>query len=457
MLILKDGQKTLWEELLPQEIRTLSGELEKVDKYLDDSSFFEPYLEHFNSKTGRPTVKIETYIRMMYLKDRYQLGFETLVKEVSDSISWRIFCRIGITDKVPHSTTLIKLTKKYGCETVDEINQLLLQKAKKQKLIRGQKLRVDTTIIESDIHYPTDAGLLQDGIKAITRTVTKIKESGAAKRTEFNNRTRSIKKRVLNIAKVTRRRSGEAIKEIDKITTEIITTAESVVEQASNVLKNAAHKIWRDGEKVTGSIIHLVENLKENIEISQRIIKQSKQVVSGNRAIPDRIVSIHDIDAKPIKKGKPQKPTEFGYKVAVQETEDNIITGYEVHRGNPSDESLLAESLEKHQRIFGKAPRYVAADRGFGSKANEQLCYDKGVHKTSLPKRGRLSKKQKAKEKQPVFKRLQRWRAGIEARISVLKRKYGLDRSRFRGYKGTQIWVAHGIFAHNLQRIAAMM
>lgn len=457
MLILKDGQKTLWDELLPQEVKALSEELERVDRYLDDPRFFEPYLERFNSKTGRPTVKIETYIRMMYLKDRYQLGFETLVREVSDSISWRMFCRIGITDKVPHSTTLIKLTKKYGWDTIDELNQLLLEKARDQKLIRGRKLRVDTTVIESDIHHPTDAGLLHDSVKAITRTVEKIKQSGAAQRTEFNKRTRSIKKRVLNIAKVTRRRTGEAINEIDKITTEIITTAESVVEQGLTVLKNAAHKIWRDGEKSSGSTRHLVETLKDKVDISQRIIEQSKQVVSGNRVIADRIVSIHDIDARPIRKGKPKTPTEFGYKVAIQETEDNIITGYEVYRGNPSDESLLAESIEKHQKLFGKAPRSVAADRGFGSKNNEQLCQDKGVQRISLPKRGRLSKKQKAKEKQPAFKRLQRWRAGIEARISVLKRKYGLGRSRFRGYEGTRTWVGYGIYAHNLHKIAAML
>ncbi|MBO8170119.1 MAG: ISNCY family transposase [Thermoanaerobacteraceae bacterium] len=457
MLVLRNGQMTLWEQVLPQEVQILSDELRTVDEYLDDPRFFEPYLRRFNTRIGRPTIKVETYIRLMYLKFRYQLGYETLVKEVADSISWRKFCRISLDEKVPHSTTLIKLTKKYGSETIDELNQLLLEKAKEQKLIRGRKLRVDTTVIESDIHHPTDAGLLQDGIKVITRTVKKIKETGVAVRTKFQDRTRSVKKRVLNIAKVLKRRTGQAIEEVNKITADILTKAESTVEEATTILKNASHKIWRDGDKASSKAKQLVQKLKEQIDVNKRVIEQSKEVVSGNRKIPDRVVSIHDTEARPIRKGKLKAPTEFGYKVLVQETEDRLITGYEVHRGNPSDESLLAECLDKHEKLFGKAPWGVATDRGFGSKANEELCAKKGVKRASLPRRGRLSQKQKAKEKENWFKRLQRWRAGGEGTISVLKRKYGLRRSLSRGYQGTKIWVASGIFAYNLQKLASLI
>ena len=457
MLVLKDGQITIWEYILPKEVQVLSKELQKIDEILDDPIFFEPYLKKFNVRIGRPSVKVETYIRMMYLKFRYQLGYETLVKEVSDSISWRKFCRIGLEKEVPHSTTLIKLSKKYGPELIDELNKLLLKKARDQKLIRGRKLRIDTTVIESDIHHPTDARLLQDSIKGIIRTVRKVKESGAAIRTKFRDRNRSVKKRVLNISKAAKRRTGEAVKEIDKITTKIIAIAETVIKEATDVLKNANHRLWRDGKKASNSTKHLVEKLKDDIQIAQIIIDQSKQVVSGNRNIPDRIVSIYDTDARLIKKGKPKKPTEFGYKVLIQETEDHIITGFEVYMGNPSDDTLLSDSLEKHRELFGKAPWGVAGDRGFSSKANEELCVKEGVKRISLPKKGKLSKKQKAKEKQPAFRRLQRFRAGIEARISLLKRKYGLSRSLSRGYQGTKAWVGNGIFAYNLQKIASMV
>ena len=352
MLVLKNGQMTVWDELLPKEVKALSEELQKIDEILDDQSFFEPFIERFNTKIGRPSIKVETYIRMMYLKHRYQLGYETLVKEVSDSISWRRFCRIDLTLKVPHDSTLIKLTHKYGPEIIDELNNLLLEKAKDQKLIRGRKLRVDTTVIESGIHYPNDAGLLHDSIKAITKKVKKIKESGAAKRVKFQDRTRSVKKKVLNIVKVSKRRTGDAINEIDKITEKIIKTTETALKEATNVLKNAKHKLWRDGENASSKTKHLVEDLKKHMKAVDQIVQQSKQVVSGNRSIPDRVVSIHDTDARPIKKGKPRNPTEFGYKLIIQETEGHVITGYGVYKGNPSDEALLAESLKKHKKLL---------------------------------------------------------------------------------------------------------
>ncbi|MBA1337139.1 MAG: hypothetical protein HPY66_3575 [Firmicutes bacterium] len=457
MLVLRNSQITIWEQILPKELQVLPEELRRIDECLDDKRFFEPYIDKSNTKIGRPSVTVETYIRMMYLKFRYQLGYETLVKEVSDSISWRKFCRISLDEEVPHSTTLIKLTKKYGAETVEELNRLLLEKARDQKLIRGRKLRIDTTVIETDIHHPTDARLLQDTIKVITQTVKKIKESGAAIRTKFQDRNRSVKKKALNISKMAKRRTGEAIKEIDKITEKIISVAEDVIEEATGVLRNAYHKLWRDGKNASRRTKQLVEKLTEQLQVAQRVIDQSKQVISGNRNIPDRIVSIYDTDARPIKNGKPKNPTEFGYKVLIQETEEGVITGYELYCGNPADDTLLSNSLEKHQELFGKAPCGIAADRGFGSKANEELCEKEGVKRISLPKKGKLSKKQKVKEKQPAFRRLQRFRAGIEARISLLKRKYGLGRSLSRGYQGTKTWVGNGIFAYNLQKIASMI
>jgi len=131
----------------------------------------------------------------MYLKFRYQLGYETLVQEVDDSIKWKKFCHIPLDKKVPHSTTLIKLTNLYGSEMVEELNHLLVQKAAEEKIIRGRSLRVDTTVVPSDIHYPTDASLLSDGIRVITRTVKQIKKAGAAIRTDFHNRQRTVKKK----------------------------------------------------------------------------------------------------------------------------------------------------------------------------------------------------------------------------------------------------------------------
>src|SRR5580704_11949298 len=155
MLRLRDGQSTVWEELLPAEARLLSAELAAVDSLLDDDRFLRPFVEKFSCPIGRPTIPMETYLRLMYLKHRYTLGYETLVKEVTDSLSWRRFCRIRLDEPVPHSTTLIKLTKRCGTATVDDLNATLLRTAVERKVLHSRRLRVDTTAMEADVRYPT--------------------------------------------------------------------------------------------------------------------------------------------------------------------------------------------------------------------------------------------------------------------------------------------------------------
>jgi IS5 family transposase len=149
-----DPQTTIWELLLPEEAKRLPAELARVDAYLDDEHFIAPWRGLFSARLGRPSVPVDTLLRLLYLKHRYGLGYETLCKEVSDSISWRRFCRIGLDRPVPHPTTLVKLVRRAGPEVVDELNAVLLAKLAAGKLLRARKLRVDTTVVEADIDYP---------------------------------------------------------------------------------------------------------------------------------------------------------------------------------------------------------------------------------------------------------------------------------------------------------------
>ena len=171
MLRIHQNQLTLWDALLPEPLLNLSVELAYVAQFLDGERFMIPFLENFQTKMGRSTVPVQTYLRLMYLKFRYQLGYETLVQKVSDSIAWRRFCRIAIDGKVPDASTLIKARKRYGEDTVEQLNELLVKKLSEQKVIRHRKFRTDTTVVKSDIHHPTDAALLQDGIRTITGMV----------------------------------------------------------------------------------------------------------------------------------------------------------------------------------------------------------------------------------------------------------------------------------------------
>lgn len=457
MLIIKDPQQCLWEAVLPPEILELNDELKMVDIILNDERFTLPFVERFYTTIGRPTTPVETYLRLMYLKFRYQMGYETLVKEVSDSIKWRKFCHIRLDQKVPHSTTLIKLTHLYGEETIKELNTLLVQKAAEEKIVRGRKLRVDTTVVPSDIHYPTDASLLADGIRVITRTVKQIQKAGAAVRTEFHNRQRTVKNKMLSITKLLKRRTGLAYTEVRNITEKIMETAQEVVESGNKVLKNARHYLWRQGKDASNQLKNLIQKLEKNFFLTQRIIQQTTQVQEGNLHIKDRIVSIFDVNARPIRKGKLNSPTEFGRKVLIQDTEEHVITHYEIYQGNPSDDTLLLDAVDKHIQNTGRIPRAVATDRGFSSSKNEEAIYLLGVKRCSLPRKGKLNTDRKKYQSQPWFRRLQRWRAGGEAIISLLKRKFGLNLCRFRQDNGTETWVGYGILAYNLKQIATLM
>lgn len=445
MLKLHQAQGTLWDSILPEPLRSLPPELEQVDQLLDDERFLQPFLERFHTKKGRPTVPVETYLRLMYLKFRYELGYETLVREVSDSLHWRRFCRINLDQKVPDATTLIKARKRFGEETIRQLNQTLVQKLKEEKILKHRKLRTDTTVMEADIHHPTDAGLLQDGVKAITRIVRKIQKTASHAVEGFQDRTREVKEHLFSMTKVLRRRCRESWEEVDRITQQVIEVTEGVCSQAQEVLEKAKNKAKSQQQ-----------HLKEAIARTGRLLDQAKQVVAGNRSIPDRMVSFHDPDARPIKKGKLSKTTEFGYKVRIDETESGFITGYEVYLGNPSDEALLLSAVENHRVLFGSLPHAVTTDRGFSSPKNEEQLTEMGVSHVSIPRRGKKSKRRTEYERQPWFQNLQRFRAGGEAKISLLKRKYGLSRSWFRGHAGSKAWAGMGIMAHNLRRAAVM-
>ncbi len=455
MLRLRQPQLTIWDEILPPEACSLNEELAKVDAILDDPRFLAPFQEKAK-RIGRPTVPMETYLRLMYLKFLYQFGYEVLVREVRDSLQWRRFCRIPLHERVPDATTLIKLTHRYGPEMVEEVNKLLIQKAREEKVLRGRKLRVDTTVVEADIHHPTDAGLLSDGVRVITRAVRHLQAAGVAAGAAFRNRTRSVKRRILAISKVLRRRTGEAYQEVRGITGEVLEVTRQVVAQARQVLEQARQQVERMDEKAAGRAKALAEKLQTWIERTERVIQQTVQVQAGNVRIRDRLVSLFDPDARPISKGKQPIKTEFGYKVFLRETEERLITGYEVLEGNPADDTLLVGAVKQHIETFEQPPKEVATDRGFAAAANERALQELGVRRVSSPRRGKVSEARRAHQRQFWFRRLQKWRAGGEATISVLKRKYGLGRSRFQGRDGTRTWVGFGVLSYNLHRLVTM-
>ncbi len=195
MLRTVSDQPTLWESVIPECLMGLPGDLAEIDELLDDQRFFEPFKAFFDPVMGRPSIPMETYLRMMFLKYRYRLGFEPLCAEVADSLAWRRFCRVPLGTRVPHPTTLMKITSRCGTDAIDGLNEALLAKAHEDKLVRLDKVRADTTVVEANVAYPTDSGLLAKGVAKLAKLTAAIKAAGLATRTTFRDRTRSVRRR----------------------------------------------------------------------------------------------------------------------------------------------------------------------------------------------------------------------------------------------------------------------
>jgi IS5 family transposase len=471
------GDVSLWEAVLPPEVLRLPEQLARVDALLDDPVFFAPFVPFFDPRVGRPSTPMETYLRMMFLKFRYHLGYESLCREVSDSITWRRFCRIPIDGNVPHPTTLMKLTTRCGVVAVDGCNEALLAKAAKAKLLRTTRLRADTTVVPADVAYPTDSGLLAKAVRRIAVTGRRIQAAGGATRTRVRDRSRSAGKRAHGIAAKLRLRSAqgkdEAQATVRRITAELATLAERSATDAEALLANARRALRRAQAKAEalaaaggkdaaagrrrGRLRRAVNDLSELLEVTRRIAAQTRQRLSGSTPPgATRRVSLHDGDARPIAKGQLGKPVQFGYKAQVVDNDDGVVLDHTLHQGNPADAPQLAPAVERVMARTSRKPRTVTADRGYGEASVDHALQELGVRHVVIPRKGKPGKARQAQEHRPAFRKHVKWRTGSEGRISSLKRGYGWDRTRIDGTAGAQIWTGQGVFAHNLVKIGAL-
>ena len=477
MLRTRALEASLWEAMLPDEVLRLPDELARVDALLDDPVFFAPFVPFFDPRVGRPSTPMEVYLRLMFLKFRYRLGYESLCREVGDSITWRRFCRIPLDGRMPHPTTLMKLTTRCGTAAVDGCNEALLAKAAEVKLLRTTRLRADTTVVPADVAYPTDSGLLAKAVRRIAAAGRRVQAAGGATRTQVRDRSRSAGRRAREIGAKLRLRAAQTRDEaqavVRRITGELAGLAERAAADAEQLLGNARRALRRAQAKAAelaaagghdaatgrrrGRLRRAINDLTDLLEATRRIAAQTRQRLSGTT--PDgatRRVSLHDSDARPIAKGRLGKPVEFGYKAQVLDNDDGIVVDHTVERGNPADAPQLAPAVGRVIRRTRRRPRTVTADRGYGEAKVDNELHELGVRTVVIPRKGRPGKARQAVEHRPAFRRTVKWRTGSEARISTLKRQYGWDRTRLDDLEGARIWAGHGVLAHNLVKIATL-
>ena len=405
------------------------------------------------SKTrGRKATPAEVVLRMLLLKHLRDWSFQTLSREVRANLVYREFTRIG-GEKVPDDRTMGNLARQLGSQAIEKLHRRVVEIAQENKVAIGRKMRVDTTVVETDNHYPTDSTLLGDRVRVLTRLMKKVTAVAGKAGTQMRDRSRSAKLKVLAIARASRNKTEQGRQRMKKAYLQLLEITSRVAGQAKKFSAGIVGRIKRGNLSV---LRKAKKQLDEMIPRVQQVLRQTRErVLRGNTKAEGKLLSIFETHTEVIRKGKANKPNEFGKLVLIQEAENQIVTHYQVCEQRPADSTLLGGCLEQHLQDFGHAPQQIAADPGFFSAANETKAHEMGVNRVSIPSHDTKSPARKQRQKQRWFKKLQKWRTGCEGRISVLKRRHGLRRSLYRGLSGIRRWVGLGVIADNLIHIGS--
>ncbi len=452
------AQRSVFEMILPDGEQLWDPELRRIDQVLENEELTEPVEEALRRRRpqsrwrGRPGTPAAVVLRMLVLKHLYHWSFADCEREVRGSLIYRAFCRLDC-ERVPDAKTLIRLAQALGPEVWKRILEGLVQAGRQRRVIRGRRLRVDTTVVETNIHHPTDSRLLGDGVRVITRTLHKIRR--VVGKLRFRDRTRSVARRVFAIAEQSRKWGEEAQAGLKQLYRQLMGTTRAVVRQAARAVASAKRRVKKLAPRLRPKVQGLSRQVKQMTQLTQRVLEQTRaRVLKGDTHYPGKVLSVFEPHTEAIRKGKKLKPTEFGKLVKIQEAEAQFITDYEVCSERVADGKLWEPSLERHQQLFGRPPHLATADAAFASAANEEAATKRGVRRIALPRYGRISASRRLRQKQAWFRRAMRWRTGCEGRISALKRRHGLARCRYRGGPGMERWVALGVIANNLLVLA---
>ena len=429
--------------------------LAQIDQILEDEELYQLIRNDFAKRyrltevTGRKSTPVEVLLRMLTVKRLYGLSYEQTEYQVRDSLVLRQFCRVYFKE-VPDDTTLIRWANTISKETLAAYNARVTQIATELQVTRGRKLRTDGTVVETNIHSPSDSQLLADGVRVLGRTLQRAKqvlgEQAELSAKTFRNRTRSARKTARQVSQLISRKK-EAGKQAYR---KLLQITQKTVSQAQQVLEALEECPDQQAERVKNTFQTFLPRVKRVIDQTVRRVFEEEKVPAA-----EKLVSIFEAHTTIIRRGKPGKPVEYGRKLWLDEVEGGIVTRWQVLEGNPSDKHQFIPSLEAHKLLFGKPPTQASADRGVYSASNEQQAKDIGVKRVVLPKPGKKSDQRLKYEKQPWFWQARKWHAGVEGRISVLKRCHGLDRCLDHGEEGFHRWVGWGVIANNLRKIGA--
>ena len=448
-------------ELMRQHVQ-LEPELQAISDLLDDQKDIIEYIRCDlvrglkNPGSGRRGLTARQILRSLVLMRIKNWDYRELRERIADGLTLRQFTDFYCAP-VPKHDAFQRGVVRLQPRTLVTVNDLLIRVAVKLGLEDGTKLRVDTTVVQTDIHHPTDNTLLWDVVRVVTRLVRHLAEGlGLRKITGFCDRTRSAHRRMYEIQRMTTKQRSQWLTSTYR---KLIGIAEEVLGSARAALEKTAKMRGKDLLDNL-AIEHLREEIEHYCELGDRVVDQARRRVLNGEPVPnsDKLYSIFEPHTDLIKRGKVRQPVEFGHKVFLAESAQGLITQYEVLKGNPVDEIHVAPSLERHKQTFGRVPQLYSSDRGFFSEPNLALCKQARVKLACIPQRGgRKTPQREAYEHCAAFKEGQRFRAGIEGRISVLFRGRGMKRCLAEGHERFELLIGAAVLANNLMRIAEML
>ena len=452
------AQLTFGDKLIAEEVEGLCEEwMVHADEVMADEEIVMAAYEalakrrRLSRTRGRRGFSAEVVVRLLVLKHARNWSYAVLEREVRANLIYRKFTRVGFA-KMADAKTMGKWGVAVGPDVIKQIHDRIVSIAKEKGIAQGAKMRADTTVVETNIHYPTDSSLLGDGVRVLTRIMKKVTKIAGEVGVKMRDRTRSVKHRVMEIGRAARAKGAQGKEKLNKAYANLLNSTSRVVGQA----KRFAQEIIDGTKRATSARGQVaLECFKGEIEqmvprVRQVIAQTKARIFHGETRSEGKIFSLFEPSTENIRKGKAGKPNEFGKLIKLQEAENQIVIDYEVYDQRPSDVDLLIPAIEKHEAVLGRTPRLVAADAGFYSAKNEAAAKAKGVKRISIPNRSTKSLERKRVQKKRWFRNGQKWRTGCEGRISVIKRRHGLNRSRYRGVAGMQRWVGLGVIADNL-------
>lgn len=434
--------------------------LAQVDVLLEDDTLFQTVRANLarrrprSCQSGRPSTPVEVILRLLVVRRLYGWSYAETEQFVSDSLILRQFCRLG-WERVPDDTTLLRWSALIQPDTLQTLLDHVVGLARQLKVTRGRKLRVDSTVVQTTIHHPTDAGLLADGVRMLGRLVRRsrpaVGDALAGVRDAFRTRTRSARRCVQQIHRAARRPGAPAVHALQTAYHRLVQITHQVVRQAERVQDACA-----DGAAGGASGSRVTAELSRLLPLVRRVIDQAQRRVLAGETVPaaEKVVSLVEPHTAVIPRHKAGRRVEFGRKLWLTEVEGGIISDAQILEGADADAPQVLPSVARHGRQFGRPPDLLTGDRGCSTATVRREAVAAGVRRVALPHTGQPTAASQERERQRWFRRAYRWRAGIEGRIAVLRHGYGLDRCPDHGDAGLKRWVGWGVLTANLVTIA---